>query len=103
MIAAEQHITPEQAAERLLEQAAQLPLIPSAKPANLATSSEDYLTQLRERSTKRTEARRAAGDPMASIRPKTPDALIGFFAIAPEVAEAIRDMAYERRSHSYGI
>jgi len=103
MIVAEQHITPEQAAERLLEEAAQLHVTPSEKQADIIAVNAEYLAQLRERGAKRAEARRVAGDPMASIRPETPDALIGFLADAPEVAQAIRDLAYERRAQTYGI
>jgi ribosomal protein S12 methylthiotransferase accessory factor YcaO len=98
MIAAEQHITLEMAAERLLEEAAQLHL----KPKDGESANAEYLEHLRKRSLTRAEARRVAGDPKATIGPEAPDALIGFLADAPEVAQAIRDLAYERRSRSYG-
>jgi hypothetical protein len=100
MLAEERHITPEQAAERLLEEAAQLHT--PAKTHQVKVSPE-YLRQLKTRSAARAEARRANGDPMAASRPETPDALIGYLADAPEVAQTIRDMAYERRASSYGI
>jgi hypothetical protein len=103
MLMAEEDITPEQAAERLLEEAAQLHLTSSEKPANIIAFNTDYLSQLRERGTKRAEPRQSAGDPMASIRPETPENLIGYLADAPEVAQAIRDLAYERRAQTYGI
>gem|GEM_PF-3650691 len=63
----------------------------------------EYLQQLKIRSTARAKARHTTGDPMADTRPETPDALIGFLADAPEVAQTIRDMAYERRANTYGV
>jgi hypothetical protein len=98
-LVSDEHVTPEQAVTRMLNEAVELRLVPTGK----AVSDEEYLEQLRHRSAKRAEARRAAGDPMASIRPETPEALIGFLADAPEVAQTIPDMAYERRANSYGV
>jgi hypothetical protein len=100
MLAEERHITPEQAAERLLEEAAQLH---APVKTHQVKVSPEYLRQLKTRSAARAEARRVNGDPMAASRPETPDALIGYLADVPEVAQTIRDMAYERRASSYGI
>jgi hypothetical protein len=100
MIAAEQHITPEEAARRLLDEAVQLHTPVKARQIK---ADPEYLRQVKARSAARAEARRINGDPKAASRPETPDALIGYLADAPEVAQTIRDMAYERRASSYGI
>jgi len=99
-IVEERQTTPEQAVEWLLEEAARLHV--PEKESKVKVSS-DYLQQLGARSRARAEARRANGDPLASSRPETPDALIGYLADAPEVAQTIREMAYDRRANSYGI
>ena len=98
-LAAEENITQAQAAEKLIEVAARL-----AVPVNNPTIKigPEYLQQLLSRSAARAEARRIHGDPTAASRPETPDGLIGFLADAPEAAQSIRDLAYERRAGSYG-
>ena len=97
-IAEAERISPEQVAERLLEEAAQLHAPVKARRVKV---DPEYLRLLQVRSAARAEARRTNGDPMAASRPETPDALIGYLADAPEVAQTIRVMAYERRASSY--
>jgi hypothetical protein len=51
----------------------------------------------------RSSERRARREALAKTRPESPDALIGFLADAPEVAESIRQLAHERRRHAFGF
>jgi hypothetical protein len=98
-MAEEENITQAQAAEKLIEAAALLAIPVNSRRLKV---EPEYLQQLLSRSAARTEARRTHGDPMAASRPETPDGLIGFLADAPEAAQSIRDLAYERRAGSYG-
>ncbi len=100
MLSEESHITPEQAAQQLLEEAARL-----HAPTEIRQIKVDpgYLQGIKLRSAVRAEARRISGDSVAISRPETPDALIGYLADAPEVAQSIRDLAYARRANSYGV
>lgn len=116
-LAAEQHITPSQAVEKLIDQVAEketppvhgkgrtrIPGLPSepmkAEDAAVVDEALEMAMAARRSLSAERSARREA---LANSRPETPDALIGFLADAPEVAENIRNLAYERRSQTFGF
>jgi hypothetical protein len=54
-VIAQQHITPEEAASRLLNEAAQLHIKSSGQPDTVVSSNSEYIERLRERSARRAE------------------------------------------------
>lgn len=107
------HATLEQLAESLLVASAQELQTRDLHPSSISdelgfvTKSSDSMDLVRRQAQVRREKitanRLSKREELAEQRPETPDALIGFLADAPEVAQAIRDMAYERRSQAYGV
>lgn len=102
---AQLHLTPSQAVERVLNQVAQSQTLSRTEDrltepltAEEETTVADAMEARRGRAAERVARREA----LAKARPETPDALIGFLADAPQVAENIRRLAYERRSQAFG-
>jgi len=116
-LAAEQHLTPSQAVESIIDLVAQkqiptarkegksrIPGLPSepmsVEDAAVVDEAKAIVMAARRQ---RSADRRARREALAETRPETPDALIGFLADAPEIAENIRQLAHERRRHAFGF
>ena len=85
-VAQTQHVTPDEAAQQLI--------------TSHATEEESPMALIsRVRAEK---ARRKSGSWPAPAPDGNADQLIGFLADAPEVAQAIRTLAHERREQTYG-
>lgn len=99
----EQHISRDEAVLKLIQTGLTASFGQSNAPevANsrtVATCADDSIAARRVR----TAERQANRETLAKIRPIAPDALIGFLAGAPEVAEAIRALAEDRRRQAFG-
>jgi hypothetical protein len=99
IIANELHIPRDEALLKVIESG-----ITEIRPQTKGTLKQenDILANAMKIRRIRNAARQAAREALALSRPETPDALIGFLADAPEVAENIRRLAYERRSQAFG-
>jgi hypothetical protein len=105
-VVAQQRLTPAEAVERILDQAAQSQAMSETDflvTAPLTIEERETVAAAMEARRKRATERQARREALAKARPETPDALIGFLADAPEVAENIRKLAYERRSQTFGF
>jgi hypothetical protein len=104
-VAAQQHLTPAEAVERILDQVAQSQALSEtdfAAPEPLTDEEKEMVATAMEARRMRAAERQTRREALAKARPETPDAMIGFLADAPEVAENIRRLAYERRSQAFG-
>ena len=88
-LAAERHITPKEAVERIIDLAAESNLLGREQETPAAMVA-------------RARAQKAQKSPAPSL-PGTEETIVGLFANDPEAVQAIRDAAAERRQSMYAF
>jgi hypothetical protein len=94
----ERHISHDEALVRLIQTG-----LTASKPTTVPKAADESAAHALAARRERSAERRARRESLAQTRPETPDALIGFLADAPEIAESIRQLAHERRRHAFGF